>query len=119
MKQNVTAYMILIDMGAQIVKGIAYGTDLQKDMNDPNVLALDVSFFRGLQTNGQQMGYYDIFLFTSEENQSIQKNRVIGVAPLSTTHAVAFMDYLNRTTNFAKAKELPYFENNHLFEPKN
>lgn len=119
MNQNAQAYMLLIDMGQQIFKAVAYGEDLQTAMNDESTKALNVSFFRGLSTGNNQMGYYDIFLFTSEENQSIQKNRVIGVAPLSTTHSLAFMDYINRTTNFAKAKELPYFENGHLFEIKN
>lgn len=118
MNANQSAYMILFEIGSTVLKGICYGENLEKAMESDSK-TINLSYFRGMATSEGRLSYYDLFLFTNEENYCISKNRVIGVSKLSSSHALAFMDFLKRTTDFAKAKELPYFENHQLFEVKN
>lgn len=112
------AYMLLIDAGPNIMKGICYGENLEEEM-EKDTKSLNVSYFRGLSTSDSRMAYMDIFTFTSDKNYVIPKNRVVGLSRLSSTHSLAFMDFIQKTTDFAEAKELPYFENHQLFEPRN
>lgn len=109
------AYMILLEIGQSIIKAVCYAEDIEKSF-ESDTKSISVSFLRGIGSSAGQFTYSEIFLFTSEENYVINKSRVIGFSELSTTHSVAFMDYINRTTNFSKSSEIPYFENLQLLQ---
>lgn len=116
--KNMDAYTLLLDTGNSILKSVCYGDDLESKMESDSK-TLEVSHFRGINTSNDRLQYYDFFVFTNDEKYCIAKNRVLGLSKLSPTHALAYMDYIKRTTDFAPNKELPYFENHSLFETKN
>ena len=112
-------YCIFLDAAGTILKTIAYYKgDLTSDFEGDKKLLI-FSFLRIMSTSGGVLAYGDLFQFTNEEEYGIPRDRIVGFAELSNTHSLAFMDYIKKTTDFAKAREIPYFENQSLFEPKN